>query len=187
MTPQDLPSLTSMRFFAALMVALFHACVWSSVPLGPFRYGFVGVTFFYILSGFVLTWTWRPHDSLRFFYLRRFARVYPLHLLTAMIALAFAALGVRGEGEVSPLTALLNLALLQAWVPDLAVVGALNGPSWSLSNEAFFYAVFPLLVGLLLSARLGPAIGVLGALGWLVVGGLVTVRFFPNLDWFLYV
>ena len=67
-----LPSLTGMRFFAALMVFAFHAIV-----LNPFTSegaqtvtntvfgggGFTGVTFFFILSGFVLTCAVRPRDS----------------------------------------------------------------------------------------------------------------------------
>ena len=147
-TGGNLPSLTALRFFAAALVALFHGSmsVTGSGADGIVRFGYVGVTFFFVLSGFVLTWTWKPDASPRQFYLRRFARVYPAHLLTALIALSLGLLGVISV-DASPVSVPLNLSLLQSWVPDYAVTYSLNGPSWSLSDEIFFYAVFPLLVG----------------------------------------
>jgi peptidoglycan/LPS O-acetylase OafA/YrhL len=145
---RDLPSLTGVRFLAALVVVLVHATA-SFAPVPGISHlvapGSVGVTFFFVLSGFILTYT-APRGSAidaRSFYARRFARVYPLHLLTWSV---FAILVVSGIASVTPLAAVLNVFLLQAWVPVQDVYFSMNGPSWSLSAEAFFYACFPFLI-----------------------------------------
>jgi peptidoglycan/LPS O-acetylase OafA/YrhL len=119
------------------------------VDLGAFggrvaELGYLGVTFFFALSGFVLTWSATGMRlSAGAFYRRRFARVYPLHLVTAVIAgLAGILFGVTaGPGAWAAV-----LLLVQAWIPDADWYFALNGVSWSLSCEAFFYAVTPLLL-----------------------------------------
>ncbi|NLE62061.1 MAG: acyltransferase [Planctomycetes bacterium] len=167
------------------MVALYHAGMQvegvSTAPSGPFRFGYVGVSFFYVLSGFVLAWTWRRGEPVRFFYLRRFARVWPLHALMTIVAGCLFALGVRGTAEMSALPA--HLLLVQAWVFDNAFIFQWNGVSWSLSNEAFFYAVFPLLVvAFIHRPRLLAALG----LTWLVVTGTVLLLTAPNLTMYLY-
>lgn len=174
----NLPTLTSFRFAAAALVAMYHAWFGS----GPFRFGYVGVTFFFILSGFVLTWTWRPGDSARFFYLRRFARVYPVHFLTAMVALAVFMLAPSIIGG-DPRAISLNFALLQAWIPNFVL--SLNGPSWSLSNEAFFYALFPLIV--FLAARYGhsPMVLLVGSGFSLVAAGCLVTLIRPTAAWYL--
>ena len=62
--PKLLPRLTAFRWYAALVVFLFHLAYqihWR--PLNPFSIGPVGVSFFYVLSGFVLTWAYRFDPS----------------------------------------------------------------------------------------------------------------------------
>ena len=88
---RDLPSLTGLRFVAALMVFGFHSAgygvtttPWWHLP----QFGFLGVAFFFVLSGVVLTWSTRPGQSAGAFWQRRFARVYPSHAVTAVIAIA---------------------------------------------------------------------------------------------------
>ncbi|MEU8661706.1 acyltransferase family protein [Actinoplanes philippinensis] len=147
-----LPSLTGLRFIAAFAVFGFHVSVADlfaengGVPAvldEVFRQGATGVSFFFILSGFVLCWSARPGDTMRRFWRRRAAKVYPNHLATALFALLVVV--VAGTAvPVWPVVA--NLLLLQAWVPDEAVFYGLNTPSWSLSCEAFFYLCFPLIL-----------------------------------------
>jgi peptidoglycan/LPS O-acetylase OafA/YrhL len=142
--------LTSLRFFAALIVVLHHTFRdLVTVPgLTPaLIIGTVGVSFFFVLSGFVLTWSARPSDSPRAFYRRRFARVYPLHLLTFLIALPL--LGWIGQGY-TPFEVTANLLLVQAWVPSPDVYFGMNSPSWSLACEFFFYTAFPIIAAVLL-------------------------------------
>lgn len=150
-----LDSLTGLRFVAAFWVVLTHATVYRTDPLGmidlgdgPGRVaelGYLGVTFFFVLSGFVLTWA-TGGEPIRAggFYRRRAARVYPLHLATTLVA--GAAILLTG-GAVAAVQWPLCLLLVQAWVPDIRIYFALNGPSWSLACEAFFYLLTPLLLG----------------------------------------
>lgn len=80
-----LPSLTGLRFFAASMVVLLHAAQRFDPISGMTHvvgFGYIGVSFFFMLSGFILAWTAREVDSPMQFYWRRFARVWPLHALT---------------------------------------------------------------------------------------------------------
>ena len=81
-----LPRLTSLRWFAALAVFLVHAdSLFQWAPLRLFRFGASGVTFFFILSGFVLTWSMVPNLSARTFWWRRFARIYPACFVALMV------------------------------------------------------------------------------------------------------
>jgi len=165
---RDLPSLTGLRFVAALMVFGFHSAgygvsttPWWHLP----QFGFLGVAFFFVLSGVVLTWSTRPGQSAGAFWQRRFARVYPSHAVTAVIAIA---LYLWVMPPHKPLWAgVLALFLLQAWPPVPVVNSAANGVSWSLSCEAFFYLAFPWLAPTL--ARLSTAAR------RAFVGGILTV------------
>ena len=134
-----LDSLTALRFFAALAVVGFHGgqLVWRPL-LRVTSLGYTGVAFFFVLSGFVLTWSHQPHQFARRFWRNRFARVWPLHALTW--ALVVATITGVGGGPMA------SLGLVQAWVPHASFYFAANGPSWSLSCEAFFYLCFPLVV-----------------------------------------
>lgn len=147
-TGRDLPRLTSLRMFAALSVFGFHLQRWHVwAPGRVFTAGFTGVTFFFVLSGFVLTWTWRSGQPWRWFYWRRFARIYPNHLVMLLVAVVAPVVAVdRGGGEATPLNAL----LLQAWSATDRIIYSLNGVTWSLSCEVAFYASLPLLLALLM-------------------------------------
>lgn len=141
---RDLPSLTGLRWVAAFLVFWFHCAGWGAV-VSPWwhlpQFGFIGVSFFFVLSGVVLTWSARPGQSARRFYWRRFARIYPAHAVMTIVAVA---LYLFVMPPYKPLWAgLLALLLVHAWPPIPVVNSAANGVSWSLSCEAFFYALFP--------------------------------------------
>ena len=179
---EALPSLTGLRFWAALLVVCYHLSrEYHRLPvLSPLAwYGRDGVTFFFVLSGFVLAWSYPPSHSAsavpaRVFYWRRFARIWPLHLLTTGLALAATLL----LGAALPLTAVLwSLPLLQAWSP-VQVYGG-NPAAWSLSAEAWFYLLTPALLRFLgrrgdralrLLAVAACAVGAVGWLGGALVG-----------------
>jgi peptidoglycan/LPS O-acetylase OafA/YrhL len=76
--------------------------------------------------------------SFKRYILLRLARLSPLHFA---IALPFIAFGMF-EGTLSLLPALANLTYLQSWFPHSSMYFSLNAPSWSLSNEMFFYFSF---------------------------------------------
>ncbi|MEV7572531.1 acyltransferase [Pseudarthrobacter sp. NPDC089323] len=143
---RQLASLTGLRFFAALAVVMYHLHLYFTPiaeNLNLFAYGYTGVSFFFILSGFVLSWSHRDDASPGTFYWHRIARIWPLHLLTTVLAVFTPTLPRSSAHEWW--TAAFVLSLTQAWVPASPFLNAFNGVSWSLSCEAFFYLVFPLL------------------------------------------
>ncbi len=150
--PADLPILTSLRFFAALMIFVFHLREFApsealyAVAPGMFQ----GVSFFFVLSGFVLTHAYSDRDApLTEFYAARFARIAPLHVVCLFGLLAVVPLPVAlGQILSAPAAAVafaLKLFMLDAWVPLRAISSSWNSVSWSISVEMAFYAAFPFL------------------------------------------
>lgn len=144
-------TLTSLRFFFALMVFGAHCYVIDSCfDMHAFKEGFVGVSFFFILSGFIIAYNYQKKMeerkvSKRQFWVARIARIYPLHLLTlAGVALVGNALDPMGwwEGLKHFMTAAF---LLHPFVPKMDYFFYFNSPSWSLGCEQIFYFVFPFL------------------------------------------
>ena len=146
----NLKALTSIRFFAALHVALYHLVrpfsLWGPLA-GAMSVGYVGVSFFFVLSGFILTYSHAEEyesgrGSAKDFWVARLARIYPIYLLAMLFA------GVVGFGQYhSRLHALafgIDLALMQAWLVRAA--NFFNVPAWTISVEAFFYLVFPFVL-----------------------------------------
>ncbi|WP_433307158.1 acyltransferase family protein [Actinoplanes sp. CA-030573] len=178
-----LDSLTSLRFFAAVGVVAVH--VEGTFPTvgavgGAAELGYTGVSFFFALSGFVLTWSARPVDSRWDFYARRFARIWPAHAVVTLAAIVVAYVaGVRPVWAALPLV----LLLVHVWAPPPSWHYAFNGPSWSLSAEAFFYALFPFLIGAAAwpAARLRRAAALVVAA--LVIGALAVVAVVPDTAW----
>jgi peptidoglycan/LPS O-acetylase OafA/YrhL len=179
-----LDALTGLRFFAALHVVLFHfagpVLVQGAAPLWLHHWvgsGYAAVGVFFVLSGFVLAWNYLDADGRmeadpHAFWAARVARVYPVYLLTFLlaapptIAASVAANGWKTAALKLAVAGLVALTLLQAWVPRLALYW--NPPGWSVAVEAFFYAVFPRLAGWLprlRPSRLPVALGAVWLLG----------------------
>lgn len=152
-----LNQLTSLRFLAALAVLLSHLAFLADNPNPAvkalydnlFFEGYGGVSFFYVLSGFIISHAYGPkiinrQISTFAYFAYRLARILPLHWLVALPFLAWLLL-IKDEAP-GLTTVLLNLSLLQAFAPQSSIHYSLNAPSWSLSCELFFYLMFPLLV-----------------------------------------
>lgn len=114
--------------------------------------GFTGVSFFFILSGFVLTYNYerafiKSELRARKFYVARFGRIYPLYFLTLLISIL---LGIMehnpGEQQLWGLKLTTHILMLQSFVPDPSFYFAFNLPAWSLSCEMFFYLLFPVSI-----------------------------------------
>jgi peptidoglycan/LPS O-acetylase OafA/YrhL len=144
-----LAALTSLRFFAAAAIFALHAEQFPGFPKGNF-FGFTlnhGVSFFYVLSGFILQYNYRDRadktNRLNFIALR-FFRLWPLHLIALAMAatLAWSNIVSWCHAYVSTPSLLGIIFLLQAWHPDHHVFFSINGVSWSLSVELFFYSCF---------------------------------------------
>jgi peptidoglycan/LPS O-acetylase OafA/YrhL len=194
--------LTSLRFVAALLVFSWH-CVPTRRVSATFSFGYIGVAFFFLLSGFILTYrygdTFRERlrlDAIRAFYVARLARVYPLHLATMPIVIAVLVYlgtdalwsGVDPETRVRAVAA--QALLVQSWIASVPIEFGVNGPAWSISVEAFFYVLFPFVAfGLLRAFRSSPPhVVLLGASAlWLAASILLWPQHAAVDDWRWYV
>jgi len=158
-TLPKLEALTALRFFAAFHVVVFHMRIEGLLPPGPWWYenfaavGYIGVNLFFVLSGFILVYTYAGTGvSPRRFWQARFARIYPAYSLSLLLSAPFFFFAVRhleipflAWSKQHLVTAcVLTLGLLQSWFPQAALTW--NAVCWSLSVEAFFYLVFPILL-----------------------------------------
>jgi len=143
----DIPVLTTLRFPAAFAIVLFHFLPYTRCPTWVWGGFNEGVSFFYVLSGFILYYNYTDLTDRGFFWVARFARIWPVHVLTCLMALIL----VPWEnllGHASwPITLPANLLLVHAWLPFKGSALSFNGVSWSLSVELFFYLCFPWLLG----------------------------------------
>jgi peptidoglycan/LPS O-acetylase OafA/YrhL len=139
MRHEHLRPLTSLRFFAAAAIVAFHI----GGAFGLFRLGVLanGVSFFFVLSGFILTYTYRDLSGRTdIYFVSRIARLLPVHLFTLAIAAVFV------TGFAGPLVTLSNVFLVHSWIPLRDFVFSYNAVSWSISDEMFFYLMFPLIL-----------------------------------------
>ena len=160
----------SLRGIAALLVVFYHikdisfdkAQTLDSIT-SMFKYGYMWVDFFFMLSGFILSYVYKARLSVNYrmgngaisaFYGARFARIYPLHLLTLLCLLALemsayvfhsdkADVFISSKKTTSEFFA--NLGLIHSWgLVDSYT--SWNVPSWSISTEWACYLIFPLVV-----------------------------------------
>lgn len=137
-----LDQLTSLRFFAAIMIVFHHLPGVLGVKSAPINLG-SGVSFFFVLSGFILTYVYPQFNGIRevgAFLRARWARLWPAYLASFVIG----ALLTTYIWDAGILFA--HLAMLQAWIPVSAYYFSFNGVAWSISTELFFYLLFPVLV-----------------------------------------
>lgn len=147
-TTQNIPQLTFTRFVAASAVIVFHY----GQSAFPFQSGFlhdlakesgITVSYFFFLSGFLLYFVYSQKEfSARNFFAARAGRILPLYYLGFFLAL-FAVLVLR---DVPPWrgSIVAQGLLIHAWIPGMSLT--INYPAWSVSVEAFFYLMFPLLL-----------------------------------------
>ena len=195
-------ALTGARFIAALVVVIYHLWreAWGDGPvvagLGRIvAHGPLAVSFFFVLSGFVLAWSLSAASSsslddvivdARAFWARRARRLLPVFCVAVVVAVPVAlALARRGlaaaiasdPGLSSTTVAsvfvpelLVHLTLLQAWIPGMEL--AINPPAWSLSVEVAFSLLLPILWR--------PLWRLAGARPWLLLGALWLVATVPG-------
>jgi peptidoglycan/LPS O-acetylase OafA/YrhL len=147
--PPRVESLTGLRWWAAFFVFCHHMMNLAPLPIHEFlSYGTSGVTFFFVLSGFVLTWSATRAIGPGTFYWRRFARIWPAHIVALMLAIPvfYSFDPPAGYWWVKPINLgalLLSVVLLQGWSLNPTVLLSGNPAAWTLSCEAFFYAFHP--------------------------------------------
>jgi peptidoglycan/LPS O-acetylase OafA/YrhL len=175
-----LDALTGLRFLMAFGVFLGHLALFFVDPTASptsrslsavlSLLGLLRMSLFFLLSGFVLTWSARSGDTAPAFWRRRFVRIYPNHVVVWIVLVSFLVLtgtsAFPGSGQTVRLVpSLANLALVNSWVPDVRYVVAGNPVAWTLSAEVFFYLLFPLLLPV--------ALRLTGRRLWVAVGGTV--------------
>ena len=132
-------TLQSLRFFFIILVVLSHY-IGSSFDFG----GECGVSFFFMLSGFVLSLAYSERIakglfSTKPFVVKQWIKIYPLHILTFIVMFA---LDIRLEKYCDITAVIANILLLQSWVPADSFYFVANSPSWFLCDILFFYVVF---------------------------------------------
>jgi peptidoglycan/LPS O-acetylase OafA/YrhL len=150
---KTLPALTSLRFAAAALIVVGHADgtfgslgVAEAIPLDQ------GVSFFFVLSGFILYYNYpefRSVNDVARFLVARVARIWPGHVFCLLLFLACLPRELWYVPYPYPTfwtLFVLDLFLIQSFIPIKNFFLSLNGVSWSISVEMFFYFMFPVLV-----------------------------------------
>jgi len=185
--PDRLNALTGLRTFAAINIVLFHFSnpQWFGILAPVVNAGYASVSFFILLSGYVLAYNYGPRardgqlGTVRF-WKARFTRLYPIYLLSLFLAwrnipAEFAAHthGMFWTGMVlAPL-------LMQGWIPEIATF--LNTPAWTMSAESFYYFLFPWIVRAKRPDRPAPILARLAVI-WAIglVPGTLYILFRPD-------
>lgn len=189
---QQLDSLTGLRIFAASWVMLHHfrdvtpTETWTFPLVDRFiLQGLYGVDLFFVLSGFILSHVYFgqftsgvSRSDFRSFINFRFARLYPVHVVTflIMVALFFGEMLLTGRSSAaserySVGVFISTLTMTHAW---WGVTTTPNLPAWSISAEWFAYLLFPLLCLIITRLRVAPLIFVVAGCGLATVWHEVT-------------
>lgn len=203
--PAPLKALTGLRCFAAVNIVLFHFsnpqwfnfnfyiptpfpghAVHVPLLLAPVvNAGFISVSYFILLSGFVLGYNYNARarngelDRKRFWE-ARFTRIYPIYFLSLLLSLG------QLPSEYPTHTpamfwigVVLTPLLLQGWIPAIATF--MNTPAWTMSAEAFYYMIFPWLARWKRPERIAPYLGKMSVV-WLLglVPGALYMAFSPD-------
>lgn len=167
--------LTSLRFIFALMVFAAHCYViYPHFSHFLYKEGFVGVSFFFVLSGFIIAYNYQrkikcKEVSRREFWVARFARIYPLHLATLILSLLTGGYLLATNWD-TVLIFVSQLFLVHPFVPQMDYFFSFNSPSWSLGCEQLFYFLFPFLA--LWLGNTHRLIGLLALTSFIVIGGM---------------
>ncbi|WP_397446204.1 acyltransferase family protein [Polaribacter sp. R77954] len=184
MKKHKLEKLEAIRGFSALYVVLFHMLPQKIMVLGInigilFRFGSEAVIMFFILSGFVIKYTWEknPNKTFKTYFLKRFARIYIPLLFIFLMAYLLKCYSEGGFADPEITTLLGNLFMLQDVIslkPNVISPTYLgNGVLWSLSYEWWFYMLFFLLSDRIKSSKLNVWVNVI------TITAAISYLFYP--------
>lgn len=175
--------LTFTRFIAAISIVVFHfgrnsPLFYNGFTDFIFKQANIGVSFFFILSGFVMIIAYNYKNKINTFeYIKnRFARIYPVYLLSIFLILLLMILGKNEKIDFEGL--LLNVFMIQAWIPGKALI--YNVAAWSLSVEFFFYISFPFLFNSIYKKTSFKSIAIFVFAFWLISQVAIQIMILTN-------
>ena len=185
--PDRLNALTGLRTFAAVNIVFFHFSNphWFGIFAPIVNAGFASVSYFILLSGYVLAYNYGARarsgqlDVWRF-YKARFTRLYPIYLLSLILAWRMIPAEYGAHTHAMFWTGMvLSPLLLQGWIPEIATF--LNTPAWTMSAESFYYVLFPWLARWKQPGRVRPILLRLAGI-WMVglIPGTLYIVFNPD-------
>jgi peptidoglycan/LPS O-acetylase OafA/YrhL len=151
------PSLTPLRFIAAYLVVIFHVeetrkmfGLANLTRFSLFTHGPLAVTFFFVLSGFLITYLLlrehEQHDRIDVprFYFRRVLRIWPLYFLMVFVGLVLIPAGVKlgrvpYEAPFESLDVAAYFVLFVPFVVNLTYGNHILTPLWSVGVEEMYY------------------------------------------------
>ncbi|MER3382879.1 acyltransferase family protein [Pectobacterium aroidearum] len=145
--------MNGIRIIAAMFVFIFHTSLgnmlnlFSDESIGEAysfvlsKAGWVSVSFFFILSGFVMNRSSPSVSSPLHFYKKRFAKIYPVNIFIIILLLFTGIISIERVDVWLP-----NALLIQTWIPQGDIYIGGNVPSWFLSVIAFLYITYPFLL-----------------------------------------
>jgi peptidoglycan/LPS O-acetylase OafA/YrhL len=143
------PALTGIRYIAAFMVCLFHSNPFSEARFGITIHNFfnefhVGVTFFFVLSGFLIAIRYYNEPSINFkkYFINRVARIYPLYIILTSVVMLISLYQYHIPFASFLKEYLLNITFLRGFFDNYKFTGILQG--WSLTVEETFYMLAPM-------------------------------------------
>jgi peptidoglycan/LPS O-acetylase OafA/YrhL len=185
--PARLNGLTGLRTFAAINIVFFHFSNpdWFGWMAPVVNAGYASVSFFILLSGFVLAYNYagrarRGELDKRRFWEARFTRLYPIYLLSLLLSwrMVPAEYAVHTHGMFWS-GMILSPLLLQGWIPEIATF--LNTPAWTMSAEAAYYMAFPWLAKGKRPDRAGPYMAKMAVIWGLgMIPGTLYIAFSPD-------
>lgn len=156
---KTLNGITGLRWIAAFYVFLFHIdrrLPLSFLPEAMKRIisqGALGVTLFFVLSGFILAYTYhgkfeKEKVSYGTFMYKRLSRIYPSYVTGWLLCILVSVVFSYYPDPFAAVTTL-DLFALQSYIPSLAMKWYGSG-AWSISVEFFFYLLFPFVLPILM-------------------------------------
>lgn len=146
------------RFITAVLIVAFHFGA-DYFPFNVYPISIVSiiggelVSFFFVLSGFILTMVYypKPGEKISFlpFIVRRLSRIYPIYLVAILAMMPFQ---LSGASPPSLRDYLLDITFLQTWLSPFEDM--INWPAWALSVIFSFYVLFPFVLNWLSSKGL---------------------------------
>jgi len=176
-----------LRSFAAVNIVFFHFSnpQWFGILAPVVNAGYASVSFFILLSGYVLGYNYAARaragelDVPRF-YKARFTRLYPIYLLSLILAWRMIPQEYASHTHAMFWTGMVRTPLLlQGWIPEIATFG--NTPAWTMSAESFYYLLFPWLARWKQPGHIPPLLRRLGVIWFLgLIPGTLYIIFNPD-------